>query len=88
MIGLAAPSSLIQKKSNFSGTLKRKRETRKCNTWQRIWFELTSEAINIQRQEEKLKDVQQAIRLLQCENMLKQKVVIVYYLLTCVKDIP
>jgi len=60
MIGLAAPSSLIQKKSNFSGTLKRKRETRKCNTWQRIWFELTSEAINIQRQEEKLKDVQHA----------------------------
>ncbi|XP_039850738.1 CSC1-like protein At3g54510 isoform X2 [Panicum virgatum] len=59
--------------SSIDKQIKRKRETRKCNIWQRIWFKFTSEAIDIQRQEEKLKDVQQAIRLLQCENMLKQK---------------
>ncbi|XP_034593042.1 CSC1-like protein At3g54510 [Setaria viridis] len=53
--------------------IKRKRETRKCNIWQWIWFKFTSEAINIQRQERKLKDVLLAIRLLQCENTLKQK---------------
>ncbi|PUZ52984.1 hypothetical protein GQ55_5G017600 [Panicum hallii var. hallii] len=63
----------LQLASSIDKQIKRKRETRKCNIWQRIWFKFTSEAINIQRQEEKLKDVQQAIRLLQCENMLKQK---------------
>ncbi|CAL4945533.1 unnamed protein product [Urochloa decumbens] len=59
--------------SSIDKQIKRKRETRKCNIWQRIWFKFTSEAITIHRQEEKLKDVQHAIRLLQCENMLKQK---------------
>jgi hypothetical protein len=60
--------------SSIDKQIKRKRETRKCNIWQWIWFKFTSEGVNIHRQEQKLKDVQQAIRLLQCENMLKQKV--------------
>ncbi|WVZ67413.1 hypothetical protein U9M48_016489 [Paspalum notatum var. saurae] len=53
--------------------IKRKREDRKYNFWQQMWFKITSDAINIHNQEEKLKDVLQTIRLLQCENMLKQK---------------
>ncbi|KAF8647019.1 hypothetical protein HU200_065534 [Digitaria exilis] len=59
--------------SSIEKQIQRKKEGRKCNIWQRIWFKFTSEAISIHRQEEKLKDVQQTIRLLQCENMLKQK---------------
>ncbi|TVU09843.1 hypothetical protein EJB05_43340, partial [Eragrostis curvula] len=59
--------------SSIEKQIKRKRETRKCNFWQWIWFKFTTEAINIRRQEEKLKDIQQSIRLLQCENMLKHK---------------
>ncbi|KAK3163013.1 hypothetical protein QOZ80_1BG0096520 [Eleusine coracana subsp. coracana] len=59
--------------SSLEKQIKRKRESRKCNFWQWIWFKLTTEAINIRRQEEILKGVQQSIRLLQCENMLKHK---------------
>ncbi|KAL6616704.1 hypothetical protein ACP70R_038974 [Stipagrostis hirtigluma subsp. patula] len=59
--------------SSLQKQIKRKRETRKCKFWQWIWFKFTSEATDICRQEEKLQDIQQSIRLLQCENMLKQK---------------
>ncbi|KAK3166504.1 hypothetical protein QOZ80_1AG0046560 [Eleusine coracana subsp. coracana] len=59
--------------SSLEKQIKRKREGRKCNFWQWIWFKLTTEAINIRRQEEILKDVQRSIRLLQCDNMLKHK---------------
>uniref|UniRef100_J3L7V9 CSC1/OSCA1-like 7TM region domain-containing protein n=1 Tax=Oryza brachyantha TaxID=4533 RepID=J3L7V9_ORYBR len=53
--------------------IKRKKETRRCNFLKWIWFKLTLEGIDIHKLEEKLKDVHQSIRLLQCENMLKGK---------------
>ncbi|CAD6228178.1 unnamed protein product [Miscanthus lutarioriparius] len=59
--------------SSIEKRIQRKRETRKCNLLGRIWSKFTSEATNIHNHEETLKNVQETIRLLQCENMLQKK---------------
>ncbi|KAL5227666.1 hypothetical protein ABZP36_015931 [Zizania latifolia] len=59
--------------SSLDKKIERKRENRICNFWKWIWFKLTLEAIDTRKLEEKLKEVDQSIRLLHCENMLKQK---------------
>ncbi|CAD6234859.1 unnamed protein product [Miscanthus lutarioriparius] len=59
--------------SSIEKRIQRKRETRKCNILGRIWSKFTSEETHIHNHEEKLKNVQETIRFLQCENMLKQK---------------
>ncbi|EES02054.1 CSC1-like protein At3g54510 isoform X1 [Sorghum bicolor] len=59
--------------SSIQKRIQRKRETRKCNLLGRIWSKFTSEATNIHNHEKKLKNLQETIRLLQCENLLKQK---------------
>ncbi|PWZ04405.1 CSC1-like protein [Zea mays] len=59
--------------SSIEKRIQRKRETSKCSLLGRIWSKFTSDATGIHNHEEKLKNVQDTIRLLQCENMLKQK---------------
>lgn len=59
--------------SSLEKQIKRKRDTRRCSFWRWIWCKLTLGSIDAHSQERKLKEVHQSIRLLQCENMLKQK---------------
>uniref|UniRef100_A0A0D9VA92 CSC1/OSCA1-like 7TM region domain-containing protein n=1 Tax=Leersia perrieri TaxID=77586 RepID=A0A0D9VA92_9ORYZ len=59
--------------SSLEEKIKRKRDNRRCGFLKWMWFKLTLEAVDSHKLEEKLKDVHQSIRLLQCENMLKQK---------------
>lgn len=65
--------SLQKVASSLEKQIKRKRDIRRYNFWQRIWFKFETGPIDARIQEQKLKEVHQSIRLLQSENMLKQK---------------
>ncbi|AQK98223.1 CSC1-like protein [Zea mays] len=65
--------TVLKLASSIEKRIQRKRETSKCSLLGRIWSKFTSDATGIHNHEEKLKNVQDTIRLLQCENMLKQK---------------
>ncbi|KAM3335836.1 hypothetical protein ACQJBY_030014 [Aegilops geniculata] len=65
--------SLQKLASSLEKQIERKRDTRRCNFLQWIWFKFTSGQIDARSQEQKLKEVHHSIRILQCKNMLKQK---------------
>ncbi|XP_048567454.1 CSC1-like protein At3g54510 [Triticum urartu] len=65
--------SLQKLASSLEKQIERKRDTRRCNFWQWIWFKFTSGPLDARSQEQKLKEVHHSIRILQCKNMLKQK---------------
>ncbi|CAM0885150.1 unnamed protein product [Alopecurus aequalis] len=65
--------SLQKLASSLERQIRRKRDTRRCNFLRWIWFKFTLGPIDVHSQEQKLKEVQESIRLQQCKNMLKQK---------------
>ncbi|CAM0885151.1 unnamed protein product [Alopecurus aequalis] len=65
--------SLQKLASSLERQIRRKRDTRRCNFLRWIWFKFTLGPIDVHIQEQKLKEVQESIRLQQCKNMLKQK---------------
>uniref|UniRef100_A0ACD5XD64 Uncharacterized protein n=1 Tax=Avena sativa TaxID=4498 RepID=A0ACD5XD64_AVESA len=65
--------SLQKLASSLERQMRRKEDTRRCNFLQWIWFKFTLGPIDAKKQEQKLKEIKESIRLQQCKNMLKQK---------------
>uniref|UniRef100_A0ACD5WMP7 Uncharacterized protein n=2 Tax=Avena sativa TaxID=4498 RepID=A0ACD5WMP7_AVESA len=65
--------SLQKLASSLERQIRRKEDTRRCNFLQWIWFKFTLGPIDAKKQEQKLKEIKESIRLQQCKNMLKQK---------------